>query len=339
MRFNFLHKKDDGRIFNERHCTVCGEKVEYADLVRGYEYEKGQYVTLTDEDLKSVHPEATQSVEIVEFVELDEINPMYFDTPYYLEPEKKGRHAYALLRESLREANKVGIARVVIRSREHLAALKPNGEALVLELMHYADEMVAQSDFDFPALKENGRRAELKMAKMLIDSMTAAKFEPEKFHDKYREDVMAMIEARIAGEEVAAPEVKTAGRDQRRQLDGRPAAQPRAIAQGRRCRSGHGEGRTGGKERRGAQEDRRQRGQAAPEKDRRLSHFSGRVTCVRRSRWSPVARCCSCARRCRRNSPVNSPGFSTRPTVSPTCARSRSARRARACKALPVRQR
>jgi len=205
LRFNFLHKKDDGRIFNERHCTVCGEKVEYADLVRGYEYEKGHYVVLSDEDLKSVNPEATQSVDIVEFVDLDQIDPMYFDTPYYLEPEKKGRHAYALLRESLREAKKVGIARVVIRSREHLAALKPNGEALVLELMHYADELVEQSTFDFPELKENVAPAELKVAKLLIDSMSSETFEPEKFHDQYREDVMAMIDARAAGQSVEAP--------------------------------------------------------------------------------------------------------------------------------------
>lgn len=208
LRFNFLHKKDDGRIYNERHCTVCGEKVEYADLVRGYEYEKGQYVTLSDDDFKSVRPEATQSVEILEFVELEQINPMYFDTPYYLEPEKKGRHSYALLRESLRESNKVGIARVVIRSREHLAALKPNGEALVLELMHFADELVAQSDFDFPELKEKVAPAELKMAKMLIDTMSVEAFEPEKFTDEYKEAVMAMIEARVAGEQVTAPEAK-----------------------------------------------------------------------------------------------------------------------------------
>jgi DNA end-binding protein Ku len=208
LRFNFLHKKDDGRIYNERHCTVCGEKVEYADLVRGYEYEKGHYVTLSDEDFKSVLPEATQSVEILEFVDLDQINPMYFDTPYYLEPEKKGRHAYALLRESLREANKVGIARVVIRSREHLAALKPNGEALVLELMHFADELVEQSDFDFPELKEKVAPAELKVAKMLIDTMSVENFEPEKFRDEYREGVMAMIDSRVAGEEVSAPETK-----------------------------------------------------------------------------------------------------------------------------------
>ena len=206
LRFNFLHKADEGRIYNERHCSVCDEKVEYADLVRGYEYEKGRYVIVTDEDLKRVNVEATQSVEIMQFVELEQINPMFFDTPYYLEPEKKGRHAYALLRESLIASGKVGIARVVIRSREHLAALKPNGEALILELMHYADELVAQADFDFPSLKENVAPAELKMAKMLIDTMTAEKFEPEQFHDKYREDVLAMIEARAAGKEVPAGE-------------------------------------------------------------------------------------------------------------------------------------
>src|SRR5471030_559510 len=210
LRFNFLHKEDEGRIFNERHCTVCNEKVEYADLVRGFEYEKGHYVTVTDDDLKRVNVEATQSVEIVEFVDLEQINPMYFDTPYYLEPEKKGRHAYALLRESLREANKVGIARVVIRSREHLAALKPNGEALVLELMHYSSELVNQDDFDFPSLKEDVAPAELKVAKMLIDTMSSEQFEPDQFHDKYKEDVMAMIEARAAGKDIPEQPAKRA---------------------------------------------------------------------------------------------------------------------------------
>jgi DNA end-binding protein Ku len=208
LRFNFLHKKDQGRIFNERHCSVCGEKVEYGDLVRGYEYEKGRYVTITDDDLKAVRPEATQSVQIMQFVELDQINPMFFDTPYYLEPEKKGRHAYALLRDALIESGKVAIASVVIRSREHLAAVKPNGEALVLELMHFADELVAQSGFDFPALNEKVADAEKKIAKLLIDTMSVEQFEPEQFHDKYREDVLAMIEARANGESVEAAEVQ-----------------------------------------------------------------------------------------------------------------------------------
>jgi DNA end-binding protein Ku len=207
LRFNFLHKKDEGRIYNERHCSVCGEKVEYADLVRGYEYEKGRYVTVSDDDLKAVRPEATQSVQIVEFVELDQINPMYFDTPYYLEPEKKGRHAYALLRDALIESKKVAVARVVIRSREHIAAVKPNGEALVLELMHFQDELVDQSGFDFPALNEKVADAEKKVAKMLIDTMSAEQFKPEEFHDKYKEDVLAMIEARANGEDIEKPEI------------------------------------------------------------------------------------------------------------------------------------
>ena len=207
LRFNFLHKKDEGRIYNERHCSVCGEKVEYADLVRGYEYEKGHYVTIGDDDLKAVRPEATQSVQIVEFVELDQINPMYFDTPYYLEPEKKGRHAYALLRDALIDSGRVAIARVVIRSREHIAAVKPNGEALVLELMHFADELVEQKAFDFPALNEKVADAEKKIAKLLIDTMSVDEFKPDEFHDKYKEDVLAMIEARANGEEIEKPEI------------------------------------------------------------------------------------------------------------------------------------
>ena len=243
--------------------------------MRGYEYEKGHYVTLSDDDLKSVLPEATQSVEIVEFVDLDQINPMYFDTPYYLEPEKKSRHAYALLRESLRSANKVGIAKVVIRSREHLAALKPNGDALVLELMHFADEMVEQSDFEFPELKEKVAPAELKMAKMLIDSMTAETFEPEKFTDEYREGVMKMIEARVAGEEVSVSEAKRARRNQRRQPDGRAAAQPRAIETRRRWYERASQSRFVGQIR---AEEVGLRREAETQEDRRLSGYSSSVS-------------------------------------------------------------
>jgi DNA end-binding protein Ku len=188
---------DEGRIQNIRTCSVDGREVPYDELVRGYEYEKGKYVVISDEDFARVNAEATQSVDILEFVDLSEINPIYFDKPYYLEPEKKGRHAYALLREALKATNKVGIARVVIRAREHLAAVKPNGEALVLELMHFADEIVDQSSLDFPATEEPVPN-EMKVAKLLIDTM-AATFDPERFHDTYREELMAMIEARVAG--------------------------------------------------------------------------------------------------------------------------------------------
>ena len=206
LRFNFLHKKDEGRINNVRRCSVCGEEVAYADIERGYEVEKGRYVVLTDEDFQRVNVEATQSVDIVQFVDLSEINPMYFDKPYYLEPEKRGRHAYALLREALRDSNKVGVAKVVIRSKEHLAALKPNGDALVLELMHFADEIVDQSTLDFPA-SETPAENEMKVAKMLIDTMSEP-FDASKFRDTYREEVLTMIEARAAGQE--APKGKAA---------------------------------------------------------------------------------------------------------------------------------
>ncbi len=211
LKFNFLHKEDEGRINNVRRCSIDGEEVAYADLVRGYEIEKGQYVIVSDEDFDRVNPEATQSVDIVQFVDLAEIDPMYFDKPYYLEPEKRGRHAYALLREALKDSGKVGIARVVIRSREHLAALKAHGDALVLELMHFEDEIVAASTLDLPAVEKPAAN-EMKVAKMLIDTMTEA-FDPSAFKDTYREQMLAMIEARAAGNEMPRGESKAPVRD------------------------------------------------------------------------------------------------------------------------------
>jgi DNA end-binding protein Ku len=199
-----LHAKDEGRIKYERLCSIENKPVPWDEIVKGYEYEKGEYVILTEEDFKKVNPEATQSVDILEFVELDKINPMYFDKPYYLEPTKPGRHAYALLREALARAGKVAIARVVIRTKEAIAAVKPDGEALILELMHWADELVSQSDLDLPA-DVNLPEPEMKMANMLIDSMSVEEFEAEKFTNRYHEEIMAMIEARAAGKEVPRP--------------------------------------------------------------------------------------------------------------------------------------
>ena len=201
LSFNMLHKKDEGRIKYERVCSVDDKPVPWDEIVKGYEYEKGQYVLLTDEDFKKVNPEATQSVDILEFVELDKINPMFFDKPYYLEPTKQGKHAYALLREALSTSNRVAIARAVIRTKEYIAAVKPIGDALVLELMHWAEEIVGPGTLELPD-RSNLPEAEMKMAKMLIDTMSVDEFEPEKFVNKYRDELLAMIEARAAGKEL-----------------------------------------------------------------------------------------------------------------------------------------
>jgi DNA end-binding protein Ku len=207
LSFNMLHGKDEGRIKYERVCSVDGKPVPWDEIVKGYEYEKGQYVLLTDEDFKKVNPEATQSVDIIEFVELDKINPMYFDKPYYLEPTKQGRHAYALLRDALSTSNLVALARVVIRTKEYIAAVKPIGEALVLELMHWASEIVPSSTLELPS-EETLPEAEMKMAKMIIETMTVDQFEPEKFTNKYHDELLAMIDARAAGKEL--PKAKKA---------------------------------------------------------------------------------------------------------------------------------
>lgn len=204
LSFNLLHAKDEGRVKYERICTIEDKPVPWDEIVKGYEYEKGHYVVLTDEDFKKVNPEATQSVDILEFVELDKINPMYFDKPYYLEPTKQGRHAYALLRETLTQCNRVAIARVVIRTKEYIAAVKAIDDALVLELMHWANEIVASDTLDIPA-REKLPEKEMKMARMLVDTMSVEEFEPERFKNTYRDEVLTMIEARAAGKELPKP--------------------------------------------------------------------------------------------------------------------------------------
>jgi DNA end-binding protein Ku len=204
LSFNLLHAKDEGRIKYERICSVDGKPVPWDEIVKGYEYEKGQYVVLTDEDFKKVNPEATQSVDILEFVELDKINPMYFDKPYYLEPTKQGRHAYALLREVLTKSNRVAIARVVVRTKEYIAAVKPIEDALVLELMHWASEIIASDTLNIPG-REALPEKEMKMARMLVDTMSVEEFEPEKFKNNYHDELLTMIEARAAGKELPKP--------------------------------------------------------------------------------------------------------------------------------------
>ena len=198
LSFHMLHKKDEGRIKFERTCSVDGKVVPWDEIVKGYEYEKGEYVVLTDADFERIDPKVTNTIDILEFVELEKIDPMFFDQPYYLEPTKQGRHAYALLRETLDETNRVAVARVVIRTKEYIAAVKPSGDALVLELMRWSTEIVDRSDLDLPG-EEKMPPAELKMAKMLVDSMSVDEFEPAKFPNRYREELLAIIDARVSG--------------------------------------------------------------------------------------------------------------------------------------------
>jgi DNA end-binding protein Ku len=206
VHFHFLHKKDQGRIKNIRKCEVCGKEIPWGETVRGFEYEKGSYVVVDDAELKSLRPDATQSVEIRAFVGRDEIDTMLFDTPYCLEPEKKGRRAYALLRDALVKTGKIGIAQVVLRTRARLAALSPDGNGLTLEVLHYPHEIVPKKEFDLPSAKERANAGEMKAAEMLIGAMVEP-FDPGHYTDDYETQLRAMLKARANGE---APKKKSA---------------------------------------------------------------------------------------------------------------------------------
>ena len=190
-----LHTKDKSPVRFERVCIRDGRPVAWEDLVKGYEYEKGKYVVLKEEDFERVDLEATQTVDIQDFVDQEEIDPMFFYKPYYLEPQKGGDKAYALLRDALKDTNKVGVAKVVIKTRQYLAGVKPEDGALVLELMHFADELADPEKLHVPKKMEVGKR-EMSMAKSLIDTMSS-KWNPEKYKDDYREALMEVIEEKV----------------------------------------------------------------------------------------------------------------------------------------------
>ena len=203
LRFRLLRRTDLSPVNYKRVAEKDGKEVPWDDIVKGYEYEKGKYVVLKDEDFQRVDLEATQTVDIQDFVHQEEIDPMFFYKPYYLEPQKGGDKAYALLRESLEKSKKVGIAKVVIKTRQYLAGVKPEGDALVLELMHFAEELADPSKLHVPKKIEVGKR-EINMATALVDSMSS-KWNPEKYHDDYREALMEVIEEKVeaGGKEIA----------------------------------------------------------------------------------------------------------------------------------------
>ncbi len=195
LKFCLLRKSDLSPVNYKRVAEKDGKEVPWDQIVKGYEYEKGKYVMLKDEDFERVDLEATQTVDIQNFVDQEEIDPMFFYKPYYLEPQKGGDKAYALLRDALKDSGKVGIAKVVIKTRQYLAGVKPEDGALVLELMHFADELADPGKLRVPKKTEVGKR-EMNMATSLIDSMTS-KWDPEKYHDDYREALMEVIEEKV----------------------------------------------------------------------------------------------------------------------------------------------
>jgi DNA end-binding protein Ku len=195
LTFRLLRKSDLSPVNYKRVAEKDGKEVPWDQIVKGYEYEKGKYVVLRGEDFQRVDLEATQTVDIKDFVDLEEIDPIFFYKPYYLEPQKGGDKAYALLRDSLEKSKKVGIAKVVIKTREYLAGVKPEDGVLVLELMHFPDELADASKLHVPRKVEVGKR-EMNMATALIDSMTS-KWDPQKYHDEYREALMEVIEEKV----------------------------------------------------------------------------------------------------------------------------------------------
>ena len=206
LRFNQLHDEDGGRIRMKRTCSVDGEEITFDHIVKGYEYEKDKYVVLTEDDFDKVPVESSRAIDIVQFVDLEEIDPMMYKKSYYLIPEETGAKAYALLREALSQENKVGVAKVSFRDKEHLAVLRFKGDAFVLETMYWPDEIRA-AEFGDVNVDAKVRPQELEMAKTLIENLTS-EWSPEEFTDEYREALLRIVEAKIAGEEIEIVEAE-----------------------------------------------------------------------------------------------------------------------------------
>ena len=226
VRFNQLHDADGVRIQQKRVCPADGEEVPYENIVKGYEIAPDKYVVITPEELEALDPKKTRTIDIEDFVDLDDIDPLYYEHPYYLVPDTGAAKAYRLLLDALRDTNKVAIARVVLRSKEYLTAIRPAGEVLTMETMLFADELVPSDRLD--ELPDDDTRAtdrELAMARQLIESQ-ATEFDPSKYRDEYRERVLDLIERKAQGEDISVqPDVEEPDRGPG--PDGRARGEPR----------------------------------------------------------------------------------------------------------------
>ena len=204
----------------KRYNKETEKEVEWDDIVKGYEYEKERYVVLTEEDFKRANIEATQTVDIVTFVDAEEVAPAYFETPYYLAPDKRGEKGYALLRETLKATNKIAIATVVIRTRQYLAALIPSDDVIVLNTLRYKNELKSAKDLDVPSgnLRASGVSSrEIEMARKLVDEMTD-RWKPDRYRDTYHDDLMKLIDKRIKAGETEV--ITEAGQDEEKPARG-----------------------------------------------------------------------------------------------------------------------
>jgi DNA end-binding protein Ku len=212
--FNLLDKRSMDPIGYKQFNKNTGKDVTRDNIVRGFEYEKGKYVVMTDAEIRSANPESTQTVDILAFVEAPEISFLSLDTPYYLAPDRKGEKVYALLRDALKASGKVGIANVVLHNKQHLAALIPVGPALALNTLRWADEVRDFGDFKFP--DEDSKKAgvspkELEMAERLIDDMSDS-WNPQDYHDTFRDDIMALVDKKVKeGKTAEVSEVEDKG--------------------------------------------------------------------------------------------------------------------------------
>ena len=206
IRFRELREDDKSRIRHKRVAEEDGEEVPYEKIVKGYEVTPEQYVILTRDELEELDPKKTRAIEIQDFVDLDDIDPIYFENPYYLGPDKGAEKPYTLLVKAMRDERKVAIARFVLRNKEHLAALRPLDDVLTLTTMRFADEVVEPDQLDGvePADGRKIEKRELEMAKELIGSLTS-EFDADQYRDEYREELLGLIERKAQGEKVGAP--------------------------------------------------------------------------------------------------------------------------------------
>jgi DNA end-binding protein Ku len=207
VRFRELREGDGSRVKHKRVAESDGKEVPYEKIVKGYEYAPDQYVVLTKDELSDLEPQRSRAIEIQDFVDLDDIDPIYFEQPYYLGPDKGAARAYALLVQAMKESRKVAIARFVLRNKEHLAAVRPMGDVLTLTTMRFHDEVTSPSDLDGEVFEEEKPKKpdqrELEMAKQLIESLTGD-FKPNSYRDEYREELLDLLESKAAGKEVVS---------------------------------------------------------------------------------------------------------------------------------------